>query len=158
MGGLDQADQQDSLRCGAAMKQPIQSIVEAELCALANALTVAHRHGLLARGSLVMLQSDSICALAIIRGKIPDVEDRPAAAGLSVTPVKRLAPTRLHLAAIAVLRDIVAVRRLSLVTRHVRAHRSGSGRQWVNGEVDRIARAAMRERRRLVAATADAVT
>jgi hypothetical protein len=54
--------------------------------------------------------------------------------------------TQLHVAAIAVISEIVAALKLSLVTRHVRGHRPGPGRQWVNGEVDRIARTAMRDR------------
>jgi hypothetical protein len=45
----------------------------------------------------------------------------------------------------------VAALKLSLVTRHVRGHRPGPGRQWVNGEVDRIARTAMRDRRQQLA-------
>ena len=124
---------------------------EAELCALANALTVARLRGLLATGCIVMLQSDSVSALAIIRCKIADVGDRPVLGGLAVAAARRVKLTQLHVAAIAVISEIVAALKLSLVTRHVRGHRPGPGRQWVNGEVDRIARTTMRDRRQQLA-------
>jgi ribonuclease HI len=150
-GAWIKADGRSSMTCGAAMKSPVGSVVEAELCALANALTVARLRGLLAVGCVVMLQSDSISALAIIRCKIAEVEDRPAPGGLPVAAAKRVKPTPLHVAAIAVIGEIVAALKLSLVTRHVRGHLPGPGRQWVNGEVDRIARTAMRDRRQRLA-------
>lgn len=74
-GAWIKADGHISVTCGAAMKSPVGSVTEAELCALANALTVARLRGLLATGCVVMLQSDSVSALAIIRCKIADVGD-----------------------------------------------------------------------------------
>jgi len=150
-GAWIKADGHISVTCGAAMKRPVGSVTEAELCALANALTVARLRGLLAMGCVVMLQSDSVSALAINRCKIADVGDRPVPGGLAVAAARRVKPTQLHVAAIAVISEIVAALKLSLVTRHVRGHRPGPGRQWVNGEVDRIARTAMRDRRQQLA-------
>jgi ribonuclease HI len=148
-GAWIKADGRPSITCGAAMKEPIPSTVEAELCALANALVVARLRGVLARRDVVMLQSDSQTALGIILSKIPGVADRPAAGGLTVDEVRKMKLTKLHAAAVAVIGEIVATLDVALVTRHVRGHQPGGGRQWVNAEVDRIARRAMRERRGL---------
>jgi ribonuclease HI len=146
-GAWIKADGRCSITCGAALKQAVAHVNEAELCALANALTVARRRGALAQRDVVMLQSDSVVALAVILSKIDGVADRPAAGGLAVAPIKRMKLTNVHLAALEVIRAIVVALDLSLVTRHVRGHRPGGGRQWVNSEVDRIARKAMKERR-----------
>jgi ribonuclease HI len=146
-GAWIKADGRPSIACGAAMKDPVRTTVEAELCALANALVVARLRGVLARRDVVMLQSDCLVALAIIRGKIAGVADRPAAGGLEVGEVRKMKLTSLHAAAVDVIRDLVASLDIALVTRHVRGHQHGGGRQWVNAEVDRIARRAMRQRR-----------
>jgi ribonuclease HI len=149
-GAWIKADGRNSITCGAAMKGAIASAIEAELCALANALTVARLRGVLAMGSVVMMQSDCAVALGIIRGKIDGVEDRPVPGGITITPVRRMKLTKVHLAAVEVIRENIAALSISIITRHVRGHQIGSGRQWVNSEVDRIARQAMRHRRREV--------
>jgi ribonuclease HI len=153
-GAWIKADGRSSITCGAAMKRTVASVTEAELCALANALTVARLRGVLVTGSVVMMQSDCLVALAIIRKAIPDVDDRPAPGGLAVVPIKRMKLTKVHLAAIDVVREIVTALEISIVTRHVRAHQPGGGRQWVNSAVDKIARRAMRDRRGKVATAA----
>jgi ribonuclease HI len=153
-GAWIKADGRSSITCGAAMKGTVASATEAELCALANALTVARLRGVLSRRSVVMMQSDCLVALAILRGKIPDVEDRPALGGLAVDPIRRMKLTKVHLAAVDVVREIVTALEISIVTRHVRAHQPGGGRQWVNAAVDQIARQAMRHRRGKVAGAA----
>jgi ribonuclease HI len=147
-GAWIKADGQPSITCGAAMKGRIGTTSEAELCALANALTVARLRAVLAPGHVVMLQSDCVDALAIIRNRIAAVEDRPVTGGVTVVPGKKKRKlSNIHSAAIAVIEGIVVSLDITLITRHVRGHRRGDGRQWVNGEVDRIARKAMRERR-----------
>jgi ribonuclease HI len=150
-GAWIKADGRSSITCGAAMKGRVASAIEAELCALANAMTVARLRGVLSERCVVMMQSDCLVALAILRSKIPDVEDRPAPGGLAVDPIKRMKLTRVHLAAVDVVREIVTALGISIVTRHVRAHQPGGGRQWVNAAVDRIARREMRHRRGKVA-------
>jgi ribonuclease HI len=149
-GAWIKADGRNSITCGAAMKGTVASAIEAELCALANALTVARLRGVVPKGSVVMMQSDCAVALGIIRGKIDGVEDRPAPGGIAIMPVRRMKLTKMHLAAVDVIREIIAALGISVITRHVRGHQIGSGRQWVNSEVDRIARQAMRDRRREV--------
>jgi hypothetical protein len=59
-GAWIKADGHISVTCGAAMKSPVGSVTEAELCALANALTVARLRGLLATGRIVMLACASL--------------------------------------------------------------------------------------------------
>jgi len=146
-GAWIKADGRNSITCGAAMKGTVASATEAELCALANALTVARLRGVLSAGCVVMMQSDCLVALAILRSKIPDIEDRPAAGGLAVDPIRRMKLTKVHLAAVDVVREIVTALDISIVVRHVRGHQPGGGRQWVNAAVDQIARQAMRHRR-----------
>jgi ribonuclease HI len=146
-GAWIKADGRDSITCGAAMKVAIASTNEAELCALANALAMARLRGALAQRDVVMLQSDSIAALTIIHTRINGTADRPAPGGVAVVPFKKMKLSKVQVSAIAAIDKIVAALDLSLVTRHVRGHRPGGGRQWVNAEVDRIARKAMRERR-----------
>jgi ribonuclease HI len=153
-GAWIKADGRSSITCGAAMKGTVASATEAELCALANALTVARLRGVLSGRSVVMMQSDCLVALAIIRSKIAGVEDRPAPGGLAVDPIKRMKLTKVHLAAVDVVREIATALEISIVTRHVRGHQPGGGRQWVNAAVDQIARRAMRHRRRKIASPA----
>jgi ribonuclease HI len=153
-GAWIKADGRSSITCGAAMKGPVASATEAELCALANALTVARLRGVLCGRCVVMMQSDCLVALAILRSKIPNVEDRPAPGGLAVDPIRRMKLTKVHLAAVDVVREIVTALEISIVTRHVRGHQPGGGRQWVNAAVDQIARRAMRHRRGKVASPA----
>lgn len=142
------ADNRASIMCGAAMKKTIASTIEAELCALANALALARLRGVLAAGSVVMIQSDCAVALSIIRGKIAGVVDRPALGGIAVNPARRTKLTSAQLAAVNVIREIAETLKISIITRHVRGHQNGPGRQWVNSQVDRIARQAMRDQRR----------
>ena len=146
-GAWIKADGRSSITCGAAMKGAVASTTEAELCALANALTVARLRGVLSRRSVVMMQSDCMVALAVLRSKIPNVEDRPALGGLAVDPIRRMKLTKVQLAAVDVIYEIVTAFEISIITRHVRAHQRGGGRQWVNAAVDQIARRAMRHRR-----------
>jgi ribonuclease HI len=147
-GAWIKADGRRSITCGTAMKGRIATASEAELCALANALTVARLRAVLAPGHVVMLQSDCVDALAIIRRRITAVEDRPVTGGVAVIPGKKKRQlSQTHSAAVAVIEAIVVSLQVTLITRHVRGHKRGDGRQWVNGEVDRIARQAMRERR-----------
>src|SRR6202008_2051905 len=58
-GAWIKADGRSSITCGAAMKGAVASTTEAELCALANALTVARLRGVLSRRCVVMMQSDA---------------------------------------------------------------------------------------------------
>ena len=88
-GAWIKADGHISVTCGAAMKSPVGSVTEAELCALANALTVARLRGLLATGCVVMLQALSAScrrrpAMGQWRGRPdrPDRHARPPAATL----------------------------------------------------------------------------
>jgi len=148
------ADNRASILCGAAMKKTIASTIEAELCALANALALARLRGVLATGSVVMIQSDCAVALSIIRGKVEGVTDRPALGGIAVNPARRTKLSSEHLAAVNVIREIAETLEISIITRHVRGHQNGSGRQWVNSQVDRIARRAMRDRRQRISRNA----
>jgi len=142
------ADGYQSMTVGAAIKVKITHANEAELAAIANALCVARLRGIIRKNDVVMVQSDCVTALAIIRGRCGIVEDRPAAGGLSVDPITKMKLRPQHRSAIAVINETIAATGATLITRHVRGHQPGAGRQWVNNTVDQIARSHMRASRR----------
>lgn len=140
------ADGREAITCGAAMKKVMKNATEAELCAIANALTVARLHGLLSVDGCAMVQSDCHTALALIATFVTKVIDNPAPGGLPVTRLKRKLARHIkkHAAAINVIQAVVSATGLTIITRHVRGHREGDGRQWVNRLVDVRARREMR--------------
>lgn len=139
------ADGMESSIVGEQLDGRMADSGEAELFALAGALRAAECSRHIVRGAEVLLQSDSLWALAAIRAAIPAVRDRKhATAGCAVGPLRKSAVSGRSRSAIA---DIVeTVDRLSLMVavRHVPGHRSGDGRQWVNRECDRVAKQHMR--------------
>ena len=111
---------------------------EAELAAIANALQQLAGSGDLVGIKTLMIQSDSLAALAIVRSlptaawsRSDDRRDSGAA------PTKRkLSPS--EIASQAAIREAAGNRPLFL--RHIKGHKSGTGRNWVNGQCDRVAK------------------
>lgn len=129
---------------GAPLKQKVKNTTEAELAALANAMAVAKTAGLLS--GVVMLQSDCLEGLGLIRQRIPAAVDSPAKGGKRV-PFRRVAPHRNHKAALTAIDRMVQSLGLRLVLRHVYGHKAGDGRQWVNRRCDEVAKQHMRQLR-----------
>ena len=125
-----------SVMKGGKINHPCRDSSEAELCAIANGIAVARACGWL-RGAEVMIQSDSLDALSTVR-KALKCEDRPADKGLPV-PKRRKEFRTGTTDVIDFILATVADEQAVVATRHVRGHQTGSGRAWVNREVDRLA-------------------
>lgn len=136
---------------GGQMKGTITDSTHAELNAIANALVAARLMNVL-RGS-VLVQCDSLNALGCIRKVWPGTLDNPAPGGLPV-PARRKAPALNLRPAAEVIVTVVREAGIILTVRHVRGHRAGDGRAWVNRECDRIARKHMQARLATVRAEA----
>lgn len=145
-----------SLVRGGEFKSPMRTSTDAEFTAIANALSIAKANGYLAPG-YVMIQCDNTMALSILHLTVPGTSDNPKGDGLPVHIPKRTRARGNLLqdvaAPVKAIMDIVGEFQLNLVTRHVRGHTSGHGRQWVNREVDAIAKAAMRRARKAMKAS-----
>lgn len=116
----------------------------AELEAIANGLLTAADFGYFRpEDSLIMIQTDSVHALACLRKIRPDIEIRNhAEAATIITRRKKLHP-RLQ-APVDVIVDALDNLKLNAVVRHVRGHKEGRGRQWVNRHCDQLAKEAAR--------------
>jgi ribonuclease HI len=132
---------------GGSFRDPMPDSTTAELCALANAMHRAIGWRLILPGDVVMLQSDSLGALERIRRAIPASFDNPAKGGLPVGQSRKARDASIGLAAADRIKALAEGANLTLVTRHVRGHQKGGGRQWVNGACDQIAKAGMRKAR-----------
>jgi len=121
---------------GAAFKAPVLGSEHAEILALANALALARSMELLT--GAVMIQSDCTNALGCIRQVVPSAIDVPAQGGLPA-PRRRKPVPPAYKPGLDLIRELVAATGVQLVTRHVKGHRAGGGRNWVNRECDRVA-------------------
>lgn len=125
---------------GGGFKYLMPSAHAAELCAISNAL-----HELLSRHpesyfTEVMLQSDCLTALKVLRG-IPGVTFSHFAGAKR----HNMAPQNVGLSAMdkyvkKVVHGMMSSQGFTLEVRHVKGHTNGTGRFWVNGLCDRIAK------------------
>lgn len=126
------------------LREIITDVSRAELYAIANAMAVARTCKVLS--GHVLIQSDCAHALAILRKAVPGTLDYPAQGGLSVGPRRRSLPKEIK-PAVKIIREIVATTKITIAVRHVRGHRPGGGRNWVNRLCDGMARRQMRAAR-----------
>lgn len=145
-GWFKAASMERGQTCGGQLSARLKTSGEAEAQAIANTLAVVEGFGLLSTGATVMLQSDSLETLSAIRGRL-NAEDRPAAKGCSVSRRRRTVKSKPMAAALDFIGEVTKRHSLRLIVRHVRGHQSGDGRNWVNRECDRLAKAGMRARR-----------
>ncbi len=140
-----------SIVVGGPLKGRVPGNNTAELYALARAVMEAGARRLFEVADVVMLQSDSLYAL----GHLMNIggQDRPAPDGARAAPLEA-PPTHYEGVALERIKSLIGER--PLLVRHVKGHKSGGGRQWVNRECDRLARDAMRMRRAELAAEAPA--
>lgn len=152
-GAWIKADGKPSITVGGAIQAAATSAADAEAYALANAVTAAKVAGYIGAGAAVMLQTDCLVVLMGVRRAIPTAFDSPAAGG-SATGRRRAAGTDGFQKAMAVLaKDL---RGAVVITRHVKGHQAGGGRNWVNRTCDEIARKGMERRRDLAREAAPA--
>ena len=130
---------------GGEIKARVINSAEAEMAAMANALVRLHNRGVLAHLDLVMLQSDCLRALQLLLQSVPRAESSDHRDGAQVRQVP-LSPTPMEQRGIDVILDVLGGCR-SILLRHVKGHKAGEGRQWVNRTCDDIARQHMRAQR-----------
>lgn len=125
---------------------PILSSGEAELWGAALALEEIAQRCWLADARTVMLQCDSLEMLELLVAQLgARVWDHDQAA-----PVGRSGATPSLSARDALRRIRTSLGGSWLLVRHVRGHRTGGDRHWVNRKCDRLAKTEMRRRRELV--------
>ncbi|MGK9084882.1 hypothetical protein KXR64_16975 [Brucella intermedia] len=131
---------------GGAFKGAIPNSAEAELCAIANAMQSLDCHGLLGDGVKVLVQSDCLRALGLIASAVSSCEVNNHPDGCPIQKSTATKPTTLEAKALAVINALVPEnQRLGL--RHVRGHKAGKGRSWVNRQCDSIAKGYMKQAR-----------
>jgi ribonuclease HI len=132
------ADGLEAVLTGGAFQNFTADVTAAELEALANALAHAEQTGALSSNQqVVMLQSDSVGALSVVRQKMRARDSRHAN-GVRV-PFQKKQPNERQSAAVDVIAEIIGRNALRVVVRHVRGHTKGRGRRWVNRQCDRLA-------------------
>lgn len=131
---------------GGAFKSVFDNNHEAELCAIANALFVLKEQGHLAGITQVMVQSDSLRSLGLIKSKLPAAKIRDHVDGASIFKSDTKNMSEAESIGLSLIAKVWSGS-FDLQLRHVRGHRHGPSRQWVNRQCDAIAKRHMRERR-----------
>lgn len=144
---------------GGELKTRCLNAGEAEIAAIANTLITLQRQELL--HDEIMLQSDCLRALQLIRQAVrvkgsvrPVVSNHKRGAPI---PASNLIPSPLEKQALDVI-NLAVVECQTLLLRHVRGHKNGEGRQWVNRKCDEIARTHMERQRKRMKGSIDGRT
>lgn len=133
-------DGRDSLSAGGPLKVFHDSSTVAELEAMANGLARARVTGYFRPDDrIIMLQTDSTEALSCLLHVRPTIEISQHEASAPVNRRKKPLDARREAAVKAVLREIDG-QGLTPIIRHVRGHKAGNGRNWVNRLCDRLAK------------------
>ena len=134
---------------GGPLPQGISNAGEAELGGIALALRYLLEQQHLAELDRLMVQSDSLRSLQLISQVLPGVRIANHAEAAPVTKAQ-LQPSAMEAKALEAIGARVS--ELDLLVRHVRGHKRGQQRQWVNRMCDAEARRQMlAERARLAA-------
>lgn len=140
------ADGKASAMHSGAFDEPVGDSSMAETLAIINAIHRAVTSGYVEKGGNILMQSDSLDALAVLMIALPGTVENKHASGAPVYKMRKKTSER-YSKAIKILRKIVAEHHLVLEVRHVRGHKSGNGRQYVNRLVDKEAKAIVRANR-----------
>lgn len=139
-GGWARGDNRTSVSHGGRLQHHANTGV-LELRALANMLWTLNQTGYLLLGDrVIMLQCDNLEALCALMRATPNTLHSKHVDGAEVRPQRRLVSGPM-LEAVDVIREVAGDRQL--VVRHVRGHKPGGGRQWVNRLCDKLARRGM---------------
>lgn len=134
---------------GGTFETPTQCPNAAELKALAMACHIARAANMIEAGDHILLQSDSLVALMVLRRTI-GARNLPVNDGALVTlfgakHMKRPIPARFLGPANKIRGLLFSAGTVTVSVRHVHGHStSGGRRQKINREVDKIARAGMK--------------
>ena len=132
---------------GGPLPRGISNAGEAELGGIALALRYLLEQQHLAELDRLMVQSDSLRSLQLISQVLPGVRIANHADAAAVTKVQ-VAPSAMEAKALVAIK--ARVEQFDLLVRHVRGHKRGQQRQWVNRMCDAEARRHMlAERARL---------
>lgn len=118
---------------------------EAELIAIANAIEKLEDHGAYANLSAVLVQTDCVRALQVMKQFI--YGSRQSALELEFDDRQKVNPTKAEADAVSRIGDVLMRTRVRLNLRHVYGHQAGAGRSWVNNFCDASAKRRMREQR-----------
>lgn len=127
-------------RFGGGTVEGCKDAAEAELRAIAHALEAVE---MAADVECIMIQSDCLRALHLIRILVPDAY-ASFQYGTAPIPTAPIAPSNHERDSLHRIRDVG--RRIML--RHVKGHKEGDGRQWVNAQCDKVAKDWMRGARK----------
>ena len=133
-------DGRESMSFGGPLQNFHPDSVVAELEAIANGIVIAKDRGYFQPDDkVIMIQSDSAFALAcLLKARPSIVQSRHEDGAKVIARRKKLGP-RLLAPATAII-DTLDELEMHAVIRHVRGHKSGNGRQWVNRLCDRLAK------------------
>jgi ribonuclease HI len=127
---------------GSSFGGPIRSTVlnsgEAEIAALTNAVIRAHNRGWLTDIPGVMLQSDSLRTLQLVLQATPNASPSDHKDGAKIV-AQKLLPSPFEEKALTIITEVLLTIPTVLL-RHVKGHREGNGRNWVNRTCDDIAK------------------
>jgi len=117
---------------------------DAELNAIAAAMHRLSEQGHLAGLNSLLVQSDSVRSLQLIAGSVPGtrIANHAKAATVTKKPLVSSPSERLAIVAIGNLAG-----GFRLLVRHVKGHKPGVSRQWVNRQCDAMARRHMKDER-----------
>lgn len=131
---------------GGALPFVYTAASEAELAAIACATDYLTEGGVLAPATMLMVQTDSARALQVILSHIPGATLRTHRdSGTVSIPKRPITLTPREEIAVSHLTELMNP--VTVLCRHVRGHRKGDNRQWVNRTCDDIAKKYMRAQR-----------
>lgn len=133
------------ITCGGPLKMSPLNSSEAEMAAMAAALQVLADGDCLTFDT-VMLQSDSLRTLQLIRQTLPACRATNHAESVAI-PTGKLYASPIEKNALRIIHAILHEH--TVYVRHVRGHQHGEGRNWVNRTCDDIAKRHMRQMRHM---------
>lgn len=132
---------QSGVTFGGKFRSPVFRSWDAEILALANAVAILAKKGDLDGCSSICLQCDNLRSLSIINREILGARAlKKKGEGCRIPPI-RAKLTDSEQSAVKTIKAIVDAYSLVVLLRHVRGHREGPGRNWVNRKCDEIANA-----------------
>lgn len=133
------------ITCGGPIKVTTNNSSEAEIAAMAAALQVL-ADGDCLTFQTVMLQSDNLRTLQLIYQTLPSCRISNHAESAAI-PTSKLHASPTEKSALRIIHAIL--HQFNVFVRHVRGHRQGDGRNWVNRTCDDIAKRHMRQQRHM---------
>jgi ribonuclease HI len=145
-------DGRNSMHAGGPLRGYDRNTSVAELQAIANGLSCASAaHYICSSDVSIMIQCDNSEALGCLMKARPSITERRHSDGAPV-PRRRRRMSEPQEAAVDHILTIADSHNLEISVRHVRGHKEGAGRSWVNRLCDRLAKNGRREAEQVAAA------